>query len=510
MKPIPTTLALSATLLTLPCYADLFPNGDFESAGSTWLEVAGGGTFAFDYPATGGNDEGYGVIDHSAADGGFGIWVGNDGDPIALDSLGLAAGSTYDFTLDMRLISGANIGGFKLDFTIGADNAGSTGDLRNDLIGDGSTWETYTFRIEIPAEVDGFKVVPLWGVDSVVGFDNIGFDPTPIEPPVEPPVVEPGSEAQVAEGTLVTWVPTNTEKLHQPQSSQDGTAWTDLGPAFPGTETTTILDPNPAPFYRVQEKDPAGPDSVVNGDFEIADPANPDCPENWACLSTSGQFPTRIETDSYSGTASVRIAVQNDDGGSPNQAEIQQNLGGAGGFVTPGETYVFTFRAKQISSGVSYVQQYRLQWFDANDTPINGADVGFDNFSGGDGTWAEVSSGNIVAPAGAASAFIQIFGATGAVAGADAKGEVLIDDISLALGGAAEPSNLSTTTEPGIGVIMLTKSGVTYRAQQSDDLFIFDDLTGTFTGNGTVIGAGIPDGGASHYFRILEVPAEEN
>lgn len=156
------------------------------------------------------------------------------------------------------------------------------------------------------------------------------------------------------------------------------------------------------------------------------------------------------------------------------------------------------------------MQQYRLQWFDANDTPINDTDVGFDNFNGGDGTWAEVSSGNIVAPAGAASAFIQIFGATGAVAGADAKGEVLIDDISLALGGAAEPSNLSTTTEPGIGVIMLTKSGVTYRAQQSDDLFIFDDLTGTFTGNGTVIGAGIPDGGASHYFRILEVPAEEN
>ena len=511
MKPIPTTLALSATLLTLPCYADLFPNGDFESAGSTWLEVAGGGTFTFDYPATGGNDDGYGIIDHSAADGGFGIWVGNDGQPLTLASLNLEAGSTYDFTLDMRLISGTNIGGFKLDFTNGGDNAVSTGDLRNDLIGDGSTWETYTFRIEIPGEgVDGFKVVPLWGVDSVVGFDNIGFDPTPIVPPVEPPVIEPGSEAQVAEGTLVTWVPTNTEKLHQPQSSQDGTAWTNLGPAFPGTETTTILDPNPAPFYRVQEKDPAGPDSVVNGGFEIADPGNPDCPENWTCIFDAGQAATRIETDSYSGTASVRLAVQNDDGAAPNKAEIQQNLGIAGGSVTPGETYTFSFRAKQISSGVSYVQQYRLQWVDGSGAAINGADIGFNNFSGGSGTWDEISPDSIVAPAGAVSAFIQIFGATGAVAGADARGEVLIDDISLAVGGATEPSNLATTTEPGIGVTMLTKSGVTYKAQQSNDLFIFDDLTGTFTGNGTFIGAGIPEGGPSHYFRILEIPAEDN
>ena len=105
---------------------------------------------------------------------------------------------------------------------------------------------------------------------------------------------------------------------------------------------------------------------------------------------------------------------------------------------------------------------------------------------------------------------MEFSSATGAVAGAEVKGEVLIDNISLAVGGATEPSNLSTTTEPGIGVIMLTKSGVTYKAQQTEDLFTFDDLTGTFTGNGTVIGAGIPDGGASHYFRILEVPAEEN
>jgi len=501
------SLSLLLPLLVLPCTADLFPNGNFENGGTSWEEVAGDGTFLFNYPATGGNPPagGYGVIDHRAADGGFGIWVANGGTPLTLASLNLTADTTYRFTQDMRILFGPNIGGFKIDFTNAGANAGSTGDLYPTLLGDGTTWETYTFEIKIPAGVDGFKAVPLWGPDSSVAFDNIGFDPTPVLPPVEPPVIEPGSAPQFVTGTLVTWVPTNADRLHQPQSSQNGTTWTNLGPAFPGTDTTTILDPGSAPFHRVQAKDPAGDQALINGDFEIVDPGNANCAESWSCLSTSGQFPTRITTDSYSGTASIRLAVQNNAGGSSNQAEIQQNLGAAGGFVTPGETYTFSFWAKQISSGVSYVQNYRLQWFDGSGAPINGADVGFNSFSGGTGTWAEVSSGAIVAPPQAAGAFIQIFGATGVGQGVDAKGEVLIDNVSLSIGGATAPTVLATTTQPGIGVIQLTKSGLTYKAQQSDDLQIFDDLSGTFTGNGQVIGAGIPDGGPSHFFRILEI-----
>lgn len=506
MKLKTPVLLLSLPLLTLPCQATLFPNGDFEAGGTSWQEVSGDGTYSFSYPTTGGNDNGYGIIDHSAANGGFGIWVGNGDSPITLAELGLEAGTTYDFTQDMILLSGTNMGGFKLDFTNGGIDAGSTGDLRVDPIGNGSTWETYTFRIDIPAGVDGFKIVPLWGVGSSVGFDNIGFDPTPVLPPVEPPVIEPSIQPEFVKGTLVSWVPTNVEKFHQPQSSQDGTTWSNLGPAFFGIETTTILDPGTAAFYRVQEQDPPGEQALINGDFEIADPANPTCPESWACLSTSGQFPTRIETDAFTGAASIRLAVQNDAGGSPNQAEIQQNLGAVGGFVTAGETYTLSFWAKQISSGVSYVQNYRLQWFDTNGAPINGADVGFNPFSGGNNTWSKITTGTIVAPPQAAGVFIQIFGATGAVPGAEAKGEVLIDNISLSIGAEAQPTVLPATTTQGMGIIQLTKRGVSYIAQQSEDLFLFEDLTGTFIGNGQTVGAGIPDGGPSHFFRLLEVP----
>ena len=510
------TLSLLLPTLALPCDADLFPNGDFQDGNTSWVEVGVGGTFVFSYPPSGGSpnsatpDEGFGIIDHSSDNGGFGIWVGNDETPLLLADLNLEAGKTYNFSQDMKILSGSNLGGFKIDFTNGGAGAGTSGEKYPTVIGEGTTWETYTFEIPIPSGVDGFKVVPLWGPGSSIAFDNIGFDPTPVLPPVEPPVIEPSREPQLTEGTLVTWIPGDDGKFYQPQSSQDDTTWADLGPAFFGTDTTTILDPNSAPFYRVLEKKPAGEQALINGDFENADINAPNCPESWACLSTSGQFPTRIETDSFSGSASIRLAVQNDGGGAPKQAEIQQNLGAVGGFVTPGETYTFSFRAKQISSGVSYVQNYRLQWFDDGGAPINGADVGFNAFSGGEGSWAEISAANLVAPPQAASVFIQIFGATGAVAGDAAKGEVLIDNVSLSIGAATQPTALAATTGPGIGVTLLTKTGVTYKAQQSEDLETYEDLSGTFTGNGQVVGAGIPDGGPSHFFRILKVEEEAN
>jgi len=83
----------------------------------------------------------------------------------------------------MLLLSGTNIGGFKVDFFNGNNLVSSTGDQFPDLIGDGSTWETYAFEVAIPTGANGIKVVPLWGAGSSVGFDNIMLDPTPIPAP---------------------------------------------------------------------------------------------------------------------------------------------------------------------------------------------------------------------------------------------------------------------------------------------------------------------------------------
>ena len=490
-------------LLPSLCQADLFPNGDFESGSTSWSEVTSGpGFYTFSYPSTGGNTDGYGIIDATQASDqdSFGAWVGNGDDFITLRSLGLRAGFTYLFTQDMILLAGDNLGRLKIDFFTGTNFISTTNKLSSDLIGDGNTWETYQYEIEIPAGVDQIKIVPESGASSSVGFDNISFDPTPILPPIQSSLVQANSAPQLAEGTLVSWIPTNLDTMHQPQSSQDNITWFDLGPAFLGTDTTTILDPNSAPFHRVVETDPAGQQALINGDFEIADGS---CAQAWTCLGS--QDPTRIETDDFSGSASMRLAAQNDDGGDPNNSEIQQNLINAGGFVIPGETYTFSFMARQVSFGVSWVQTYRLQWLDSNNAVIEGASVGFNPIPEGDGTWTEVSIPNLVAPAQAVGVFIQIFGATGAVPGASAQGEILIDNLSLSLGGTGEFTILATTSEPGIGITQLAQSGVTYKAQESEDLQNFTDLTGTFIGNGQIMGAGIPDGGPSHFFRLLEI-----
>lgn len=174
------------------------PDGDFETGQSGWAEVNGDGTFTYDYPATGGNPDGHGIIDNTGG-GGWGIWVSNFENPILLADLGLNAGEIYTFSQDMKVFSGSNVGGFKVDFFNGTNGNGSTGDIFPAMIGDGTTWETYSFDISIPAGTDGVKIVPLWGADSRVGYDNIQVDDTPLAPPTE----IPDADFEAADG--VAW-----------------------------------------------------------------------------------------------------------------------------------------------------------------------------------------------------------------------------------------------------------------------------------------------------------------
>jgi hypothetical protein len=170
------------------------PNGDFSAGATSWTE--NGPITDFDYPASGGNPGGYGIM--NATNGQWGIWVGNADAAIPLDGSvlpGISAGNTYVFKQDMRIEGavGTNIGGFKIDFVGGP--GGSTGDLRKARIGDGSTWETYTYSIAIPAGVTGIKIVPLWGPNSIVGFDNFRVENGAVPPPpVIPGIPNPGFE----------------------------------------------------------------------------------------------------------------------------------------------------------------------------------------------------------------------------------------------------------------------------------------------------------------------------
>jgi hypothetical protein len=168
------------------------PNGDFENGGANWFSDFGfGGTFIFDYPASGGNPGGFGVIDHSAPNTGFGVLVANTNGIIPLSGLGLTPGQAYTFSQDMRIISGSNIGGLKVEFYNLGNYVSDTGDLRLPVISPGTEWHTYNYNVSIPLGVDGIKVVCLWGNASVVGFDNITFSTTPV---VVPPISNAGFE----------------------------------------------------------------------------------------------------------------------------------------------------------------------------------------------------------------------------------------------------------------------------------------------------------------------------
>ena len=473
------------------------PNGFFEEGSTSWFEEGGA---SFSYPASGGNPDGHGRI--GSADT-AGTWTAAGGAPITLSSLGITPGETVTFKQDMKIFDGSSIGGVRLEFFSGDAIVLNTDNVFPSLIGDGSTWETYELEVAVPSNAEAVKILILGAANSTVDFDNVTVGDAEIPPPAP---VDGSSGGELVFGTLFSWTNgSDPDNFYQPQTSDDAVTWTNLGPAFTGSTDGQGFDPSNADFTRVLEFGLISGDAIQNGDFEGGSSGTPPCPDSWTCLSPSGQAPSLLTTDAFEGTNSLRIAVQNDTSGTPNQSEIQQNIVNAGGSITPGNTYDFSFYAKQISFGVSYVQNYRLSWLNADGGVISEA-FGFTPFTGGTNSWVEFSRTGLIAPAGADSGLIQIFGATGAVAGADARGEVLIDNISL--DGPPSPGNSTVIPTSdflsGVGIQFPTVDGLTYQAQSSFDLDTFNDIGASFEGNGEPAAVGIQFDENFGFFRCIE------
>ena len=88
-------------------------------------------------------------------------------------------------------------------------------------------------------------------------------------------------------------------------------------------------------------------------------------------------------------------------------------------------------------------------------------------------------------------------------AGGAGKGEVLIDDISLAPASETPDAFLTTTQVPGIGIQFPTQAGVSYRVEESEDLEEFFPLGAPFIGNGEPAAIGEDDIQASKYYRVI-------
>ena len=180
-----TSLAALGFLVNPASAAILIPNGGFEDGATNWVHVAGNGDTTPVTFATGGNPGGYGTV---TPVGGWGILVsptlaGGAGGGVPIADLGLSPGAKVTFTYDSINLSGAGpVGGFKWEAWGNNLLQGNTGERFPTLIGDGTTWETYTYEWTLPPNTDKLIFVPLWAGGpntSTVGFDNIGVVPEP-------------------------------------------------------------------------------------------------------------------------------------------------------------------------------------------------------------------------------------------------------------------------------------------------------------------------------------------
>lgn len=181
MKKLTAHLALLAVVgIAKADVTTYWANGGFESlpAGTNWAQNSGGGTFFFGFPAAGGNPGGYAVITNTTTAGYAVLIAGNtplNGDPIPIAPLGLVADGTYTFIQDMITFAP----GSGLEAGVKIESWGPNGKISenggdNRAAGNSASWETYSFSVTLAAGTTAIKVVPLWGQNATVGFDNIG------------------------------------------------------------------------------------------------------------------------------------------------------------------------------------------------------------------------------------------------------------------------------------------------------------------------------------------------
>ncbi|MCB1130877.1 MAG: carbohydrate binding domain-containing protein [Verrucomicrobiae bacterium] len=459
-----------------PPVVPIIPNSGFEiqpPADTKWSYFSDG--FGLTWNTTGGNPDGNVVID-ATLPGNYAVLVANNNAPQTLESLGLTAGETYTFQLDMKVLSGSNPGGIKVEFVPGA-----SGDLRYDagqiaaLPNPITDWNTYSFEVTLPPTCTQIQVVPLWGPGSIVAYDNVK-----ILLPVPPGNPQPS----IALGTMVNWTPTAPTSYYQAQESDDNSVWTDLGPSNLGTAVSSIFDPTPAPFYRVQESAPVVAEASFNGGFEEEFFGEPD---GWTLAGS--QLPTYLDTDPHTDTYSVKIAAAaTEDTESPGTyiaavSIIEQNTKNAGGpDIVPGNTYDFSFWAKQLSLGPGFVGQYKVTWLNGSGAIMG--DGGVQVFSGAIGVWEQKTQNGLVAPAGSVSAQILIQGVTGAFDGS--AGEVIIDDISLATTTAGTPSTIASSSASAAEISWQSVTGQSYQLRSSIDLSGWSPFGGVITGDNTM------------------------
>jgi hypothetical protein len=269
------------------------------------------------------------------------------------------------------------------------------------------------------------------------------------------PTISTTLALSISESKKLSWSGYSTN-YYQPQKSSDNSSWTDVGGLISGTNSTSAYDLAPESFYQVLEIGPVLSERIVDGGFEVD--GGLDTAFYWNGYGT--QKPMRITSDFHSGTASMSLMVTNVDQAAQT-SDLQQDLLYAGDSgIVEGKTYSLSFWAKSLGKNPAggYVQQYRVAWL-KTDGGVVGT-VGWTGFTSATDSWTQVSSGPVVAPAGAVNALIEVFVATGGIL--NDYGGVLVDDMSLSSFDPGSVINvLSPTVESGAAFTATVQTGGT-------------------------------------------------
>ncbi len=175
MKRIITSFAMFAMVGIASAIntTNYVPDGDFESPNGDvgpWANQFGGDTISF--LATGGNPNGCVQISDAGSFGGIAYVNPPGSTQPTLASLGLTAGQTYTFVMDMQIVSGSSIGGLKVESWTDTASLGDSGNMYP--LSGTTSWATYAFTYKIANGATHLNIVPLWGPSSTVNYDNIG------------------------------------------------------------------------------------------------------------------------------------------------------------------------------------------------------------------------------------------------------------------------------------------------------------------------------------------------
>ena len=305
--------------------------------------------------------------------------------------------------------------------------------------------------------------------------------------------------------TELSWLAAqgNTDQLQR--ADKPGAPWTNLGVAAAGDGSVlAVVDPASTGLHRVLETVPATPAALalpLNGDFEI--PAGAGA-AHWTV--SGNQPPTHSTQAASSGSFSMRGRIVNV-GSSSGEGGLSQQIAPEGGTLVAGGSYDFSFRAKQVSAGPSYIQQYQVQWLNSSGNVLPGG-TGLVNFNGNSGAWTQITHSNLVAPSGTADARVFFRFVTGTVVGG--HGEVFIDDVVFDSGttGPGTPEvvhPLPVESRPVASLKWLSEPGKIYQPTASADMLVWDDLSPAITGDGGIKSIMVPMDKPAAFFR-LEIP----